>query len=333
MPRRRDTLNHKVNNLIEESSGGSVETDVLRRVDEQTIATLQKAVAQAAEGHGHCAVQSFSPGKLKQTFRFLRYTLYLSANSSFSLSQSDKLLRWVLDRGHFWVVEAVIAQRTPTTEAFASNLLISSIRLRETTVSRKLLEKGANTNETGHGQYGPTLPIYEAIANADIVAVRLLIEYGAYTNPYVAGKAKALGTCINKLPIGESRTKLIRLLIENGADINERVVSRSGIYYWTLLHEITDSGDVEGTKLFLNAGVLIEGCQWWYPSPLQVAAFHGHAELVELLIHFGADVDAPIGNFELHGQEALYCLTPQHQHACLAPIQPNCYSECSLRGG
>ena len=101
----------------------------------------------------------------------------------------------------------------------------------------------SNVNEIGRGKYGPTLPIYEAPAKADIVAVRLLLEYGACTNPYVAGKASALGTCINKLPIGKSRTKLIRLLIENGADINKEVTSSSGR---TLLHEITESGDVEG---------------------------------------------------------------------------------------
>jgi ankyrin repeat protein len=92
----------------------------------------------------------------------------------------------------------------------------------------------------------------------------------------------------------------MRLLINHGSDVNS--MDRSGRS--TILHAV-DSHDDEAVRILLEAGAdpnpkVPEGL--FRSSPLKAASFGGRAEMVKLLLHHGAEIDAynPEGHTALH---------------------------------
>lgn len=71
----------------------------------------------------------------------LRYSIYLSSNNLLSYDRTDKLLRWITSYEHFNVLEYLIKMRTPTTEIFGSNLLVSAARLEDTKTALQLIDQ------------------------------------------------------------------------------------------------------------------------------------------------------------------------------------------------
>lgn len=321
--RERDTLDQKLNNLIQDCPDGSFEPEAVRRSNDNPAAALEWTIQDPVTGPSP-SLQPFSETKFKEAFRLLRYAILLSTNELLTLSQSDKLLKWSLNHGHFWVIESVIAQHTPTTQLFATKILISAIRLNEDAIYERLLRNGININSHCSAQKGLTLPLYEAIVRLDILAVRLLLEHGAdpesYTDGYTDKMRSMLEVCVERLKIGNRRTEIIRLLFEYGAKIHDTVTDFAGDDESGLFHAIVKSGDAEVARLFLKAGTPVDCRSFEDPLPLQLAALHGHAEIVEVLLEFGADVNAPIGD-EQENMEPTTVLNDEMQHSFLTPLQ------------
>ncbi|KAJ2983025.1 hypothetical protein NQ176_g983 [Zarea fungicola] len=270
---RQERLRLEIDNLVKDCSEENV-----RQCDHGSTATTLEATIRVPEKALISTAQSLHPTTLKQAFRLLRYTIFLSTNELLPLSQTDKVLQWALRGGHFWVIESVLKQRTPTTDIFAKK--------------------------------------------EDALAVQLLLEHGANVKSWVDGRLSALNECTMNLRAGKDCTEIIRLLIENGADVNEVV----GRFYGDmvndaetkLLHDVIESGNTEVARLFLNAGayVDIQGA----PSPLQLSALHGHTELVKLLLEFNADVNAHICGNERNITPTEF-MTHTEQHHFLTPLQ------------
>lgn len=318
----QERLRREIDNLVKDCSE---ENEILngRRCDYSSTATNLQTTIRVPENALFSTAQSPHPTMLKQAFRLLRYSIFLSTNELLPLSQTDKVLQWALGGGHFWVIESVLKQRTPTTDSFATKLLISSIGLGEKSIYQSLLKNGANPNGIFPGENTTSvLPIYKAIDKVDALAVRLLLEHGANTSSWFEGLPSALDKCTRNFWTGNSYTEIIRLLIEHGADVNEEDIDSfyedSDDLDKTMLHKVIASGNTEVARLFLEAGahVDIEGVA----SPLQLSALVGRTELVKLLLEFNADVNAPICDYEKHVSSTEF-LDHRKQHRFLTPLQ------------
>jgi ankyrin repeat protein len=173
---------------------------------------------------------------------------------------------------------------------------------------KHLLDRGADANATNDA--GATALIWAA---NDIDKVRLLLARGAD----VKARTKEGRTAIHVAARRDGASEVVRLLLDNGADVNDSDAAGG-----TPLLLAADGGDVDTVKLLIARGADVHH----RPSPnfgaprfaqqrppgfvtakptgdfggmsaLMIAASHGHAEIVRLLLAKGASVrHTSVGN-------------------------------------
>ncbi|PQE29210.1 multiple ankyrin repeats single kh domain protein [Rutstroemia sp. NJR-2017a BBW] len=147
-------------------------------------------------------------------------------------------------------------------------------------IVHRLLAAGASVNSPTSS---PTV-LQAAVKSGDIDLVQLFISIGAEVNAASAesfvGCRTALQTAVYKRDI-----TLVKLLLDAGANAND---GRHGVM--TLAAR---SGNTEILRLLLENGATINDPLTENHTPLQAAAKGGHHEIVKFLLELGADVHAP----------------------------------------
>jgi ankyrin repeat protein len=148
------------------------------------------------------------------------------------------------------------------------------------------LDSGLDPNQSTPG--GTTLLM---MASPDLEKTRLLLERGAKAETRAASGYSAL--LVASRFQGSAPT--MRLLLDRGASVaqpqGKAAAFGANPVFWTAY-----SGDLEATKLLLDNGARIDGAvslggllpPW---KPIQIAAMHGDAKMVDLLASRGANVN------------------------------------------
>ena len=174
-----------------------------------------------------------------------------------------------------------------------------------TEIVKLLLEYGADADYRTSEYYDTPLMLAARKGHTEIV--KLLLEYGADIN-----ESKLLNSGKSALIVAADYgfTDIVKILLENGADPDILDVAHVGygvrvlfspdctheraINGWSALMYAAWSGDAEMVELLINAGadVNIRAKHSKDETALMVVSEAGHADVVELLIDAGADVDA-----------------------------------------
>jgi len=178
-----------------------------------------------------------------------------------------------------------------------------------TEIVKLLLEYGADADYRT-SEYDDT-PLMLAARKGYTEIIKLLLEYGADIN-----ESKLLNSGKSALIVAADYgfTDIVEILLENGADPNVLDAEKSScsvsigvrvlispdrtheraINGWSALMYAAWAGDAEMVELLINAGadVNIRAKHSKDETALMVASEAGHPEIVELLIDAGADVDA-----------------------------------------
>ncbi|KKP07752.1 hypothetical protein THAR02_00140 [Trichoderma harzianum] len=148
----------------------------------------------------------------------------------------------------------------------------------DTTITRILLENGANPNAHSVGSGSP-LAIASFYDNEP--AIELLIKYKADINcvgvpKYGSALCAAASNC---------SLRACRLLLDNNADPN-------CIEALPLLAAIKPKGNISVIKMLLDKGAnpMRKNCKQEYP--LEEAVYHGRDDIVRLFLEYGATLDA-----------------------------------------
>jgi len=206
----------------------------------------------------------------------------------------------------------------------AGDTLAKASRLGDVKTLESLLSAGISADL--QDRYGRA-PIYYAASFKQVKAVELLLAYHADPNPPITSRSFepstplqwaaelgnrqlasiliAAGARVNETgPMGRSalhcandQLGVIRLLIEKGADVNAR--DREGE---SALDEAAWHGSFDTVALLLAHGARINESETKTgATPINEAAYKGHARLVEYLLQFKPDLEIP----DKHGYRPL----------------------------
>lgn len=145
----------------------------------------------------------------------------------------------------------------------------------------KLLKNGEDLN--AYAENG-LFPLWRAAANNDYEVAVLLLENGANANQ--ATKVPPLNSTSIAVPLQEGYLKMVKLLVEHGADVNLQ-----GFRNFTPIRIAAQNGHLEIVKYLAEQGADIDFKAMDGATPLEHAASKGHLDVVAYLVESGANVD------------------------------------------
>ena len=130
---------------------------------------------------------------------------------------------------------------------------------------------------TKPGEFSQSI-LDDAICCSSYEIIKFLIEAGANTRYSTAGGYTAIHSAIERER--PDKTKIIKLLVEKGADINAR-----GFNDWTPLHKAAASDNIELVKLLvkLGADITVRTRIDDYATPAEEARNLGKNEIADYL--------------------------------------------------
>ena len=226
-------------------------------------------------------VQQTGPFNLEQIFLFIRYFVYLSSNNLLDNERTDQLVEWMVESKTQWVLDPLLDLRTPTTEIFGCNILVSAARLGKIDVVRSLIARGVDVDASGTA-------LVQAVLHQRPRVVELLLTEGAHLETQFHTDNEILLKTLG----GPHTLEMLRILINNGA-----VVSTNGYDSYNddiedrLLPSAVREGDHEVIRFLLEAGACIHAVDSGLMTALQVAIECWNIEAAQLLIDAGADIN------------------------------------------
>jgi serine/threonine protein kinase len=160
----------------------------------------------------------------------------------------------------------------------------------DTTVMRSYLDQGGNPNAFGSYNWGynssprPLLFCVHGLTSAE-----LLLKHGA--NPNAQEKGESI---LYKAAVTDRNLALVQLLVEYGADVNQRAYSGRQFpnsdkpMRAPLLSIVLDRGELDTVRVLIDAGANINAESDSGETPLDVAVHLHSRDMVELLISKGA---------------------------------------------
>ena len=162
---------------------------------------------------------------------------------------------------------------------------------------KSLIDEGADVNaaigfdrllrvgETRADLRGTTWPLDVAVQQARVEMVKLLLAKGA---KFHGGELALAALSGNQ----EESPAMITALLQAGADVNSRNDRLVGGFSFTALYAASHKGNKDSVKLLLaQPGVKLDETHDGGDTALMVAAEGGHAEIVEMLLKAGANVN------------------------------------------
>jgi ankyrin repeat protein len=142
-----------------------------------------------------------------------------------------------------------------------------------------LIANGADVN--ARNEFGATALIWSA---TDLAKVRLLIDHGANAN--IATKRGR--TALLVAAMSDHSSDIVRLLVENGADVQAKDFLKT-----TAVRAASLGNDTETLRMMIDAGVDVNAADLPGITPLMMAAgWNGNLRAVKLLLAKGAKVNA-----------------------------------------
>lgn len=140
-------------------------------------------------------------------------------------------------------------------------------------------------------------PLQSAAANKNVAMVRLLLNHHPSIN-----MMGGVGTALQVACMQQGNMEIVKLLIDNGADVNFPAHDRYGL---TALQAAIISGDLKVVDYLLDKKADVKAASGWLfgRTALQAASKMGYAQLASELIQRGANVEE---DTSMHDETCLY---------------------------
>ena len=158
--------------------------------------------------------------------------------------------------------------------------LLYALSLNVPKITSALILEGADVNACNKGGWTPLMQISTG-RDKDIELVQLLLKYGADVNALSQNGETAL-----KLAAWNGQLQLVRILLDSGADMDERSQGDAPLIY------ASRNGQFKAVQLLLDRGASITNSIG--VTALHCASVYGDPKTVEMLLQRGIDVDAEL---------------------------------------
>jgi len=120
--------------------------------------------------------------------------------------------------------------------------------------------------------------------------VKYLIEHGADVNKEIID---IYGYVKSPLTSADGNENIIKYLVENGADVNKEIVSKYGYSYLPLINACID-GNETIVKYLVQHNADVNKKNKRGNTPLGVACVYGHENIIKFLIDHGVDINQEV---------------------------------------
>lgn len=160
----------------------------------------------------------------------------------------------------------------------------------------KYLKYGAEINRNSHGHTPLDLAkdkfTRKALTNLNVEAYNCadsnliqLMEKGEHVDQrYTIFGEPALHKAVDSTK--QERISTIKTLLDYAADIN--LIDYNG---WTALHHAAVKGDIESSLELIENGANVNAYSTSMKTPLHLAAYHNHPEIIQILVNAGASLE------------------------------------------
>ena len=155
--------------------------------------------------------ESSDVSSFRTTLNAIQAVLFMSSNNILGRYDMDNFVGSMVNSNSRWILQSIISMKTPTTEIFAADLLLSACKLDDSEIVNILLSTGANANFRDIDQKSP---LHYAIRHGSIAIVRALIKHGAAVNSGVEDYVTTAMALRNPY-------EMVQLLLDEGAIVRE----------------------------------------------------------------------------------------------------------------
>ena len=245
--------------------------------------------------------------------RICQILLYKGADHGTGDWESKRPLTWAVEKRDLEITRMLLRHGAGVDTEDHGDTINKPLRIAVTSgeveIARTLLQHGADPDR---GVFYS--PLSKAVGRKDVAMVRVLLEYGAspklfckgYTPPIQRGEQPFSAQTKPGLlaaAVSTGHLDIIRILLENGADINEA----------GLLKKAIQTGNADIVRLLLDNGAQLNKDYNWYGSPLWHAAKRGDLEMLKMLFNCG--VHAPTECKSSEGKKYPLSLMLKHFNA------------------
>jgi ankyrin repeat protein len=278
----------KVLSLFAECVGALVTSDsadyreiIFSHLDDLTIETHENELVKIVE-------KLTGSSRMDALFQLVRYSVFLSSNNLLPDSVTENLVQWMTESGTQWILDLLLDLKTPTTEIFGSNVLVSAARLGLTCTIRSLIAKGVEVNAFA-GETPQKTALQEAVRCRHSRIVQLLLHAGADPKLSVESGCSVLHDALAM----SNSIEIVQMLIGKGADVNGPYDPDQ--YAGPVLVSAAKKSRPAMTRILLQSGARINEMRSGSTTALQAAAAKGNFDVAQALIEAGAEIDAPAG--------------------------------------
>jgi len=219
----------------------------------------------------------------------VRFLLDNGADINAQSRGGGSALQQAVENNHGAVVRLLISKGANVNAASCGphgNALYTAASPAREEICRILLDAGADVNAPG-GQFGYAL--HAAVQkNNGASLVRLLLDRGAKTD-VIGGE---VGTALHAAALNPDNEEIIQILLDRGADVN----SRGGIHDYVYLAAAC-SGSVENVRILIAHGAQTDVDGGIYGNALQAACTNSNTDLVRYFLDIGLDVNQNGGEY------------------------------------
>lgn len=196
----------------------------------------------------------------------------------------------------------------------AANDLCKAIKMKDIETVRSILLKNPEIVKPGRLRlYRPATPLWEAILSGHEEIVELLIDFGANADePYLLKSNSWFNhtflQCLALLgDFWQCSEKVAEVLITHGASVH---ANHEDVYEETALQMAIVKGNVQYTEFLLKHSPNLKDSDWKQGVLVAYAMCspkNNHKELLQLLIHYGLDINYHNGKGQNYLQMLIIC--------------------------